>query len=202
MVTDKLASPLAAELSNVGPAVSALETPLPSAEGDLETTELRPDPSSEGSAERQPNVDLVSDKLASPLAAELSNVGPAVSALETPLPSTEGDLEATELRPGPSKEMFAERQPNVDLLTDKFASMLAAELSRVGPAAETPLPSTDGDLEATQLRPGPSKEMFAERQPNVDLLTDKFASMLAAELSRVGTAASALETPLPSTDEI
>ena len=51
-----------------------------------------------------------------------------------------------------------------------------------------------------ELRPDPSNEGIAEYQPT-DLLTDKFASMLAAELSNIGHAASALETPLPSADE-
>ena len=56
--------------------------------------ELRPDPSNEGIAERLPNLDLVADQLMSMLAAELSNVGHAAPALETPLPSADGDLEA------------------------------------------------------------------------------------------------------------
>ena len=38
-----------------------------------------------------------------------------------------------ELRPDPSNEGIAEHQPNADLLTDKLASMLAAELSNIGP---------------------------------------------------------------------
>ena len=57
--------------------------------------ELRPDPSNDGFGERPPKLDLITDQFMSALAAELSNVGPAASALETPLPSDDGDLETS-----------------------------------------------------------------------------------------------------------
>ena len=97
-----------------------------------------------------------------------------------------------ESRPGPSNEGIAERIQNLNLVADQLTSMLAAELSNAenaGPVLATPPPSVDGDLE-TVASPDSSNEGFAERQPNVDLITDKMASMLAVELSNAGHAAS------------
>ena len=87
LVADQLTSMLAAELRDDEHAVPVLDTPPPSAEGDLETVELRPDPSKRGLLSVSP------DKMASMLTVELSNVGHATPDVETSLRSADGDLE-------------------------------------------------------------------------------------------------------------
>ena len=105
---------------------------------------LRPAPSDKGLTERLHNLDLAADQLTSMLAAELGNAEHSVPVSDSPPPSVDGDLEAMQLMRDPSNEGFAEHQPKVDLVTDKMASMLAVELSNIGPAApslDTPDPN-------------------------------------------------------------
>jgi hypothetical protein len=112
--------------------------------------ERGPDPFVEEVAERLHNLDLAAEQLTGMLKADLGDAGTASPATDTLIPSPDGDPEAGELRSDASTEGMAERQPNVELVTDKMASMLAVELTDVGPVgvdAEAALPSADGDLE-------------------------------------------------------
>jgi hypothetical protein len=151
--------------------------------------ERGPDPSVEEVAERLHNLDLAAEQLTGMLKADLGNTGTASLTTDTLMPSPDGDPEAGELRSDPSTEGMAERQPNVDLVTDKMASRLAVELTDVGQAgsdAEAALPS-DGDLEtdikdvlSIQLKgratPSPSAE--GREAPEVHVASETAAVVL------------------------
>jgi hypothetical protein len=155
----------------------------------LPSMERGPDPSVEEVAKRLHNLDLAAEQLTGMLKADLSDVGTASPALDTPLPSPDGDPEAGEVRSDPSTEGMAERQPNVDLVTDKMASRLAVELTDVGHAGSDPeaaLPS-DGDLEtdikdvlSTQLKERATPLLLAQQTeaPEVHVAPETAAIVL------------------------
>ena len=167
--------------------------------------ELRPDPSNEGIAEYQP-ADLLTDKLASMLAAELSNIGHAASALETPLPSADEDLETSikevlNVQLNRSETGFSAPSPLPDAIETQEVS-IASETAPAG-SPDAPLSRASETTLTGEMRPelaaSPSEAQAPlasiERPSNLDLITDQPTSALSAELDG-GHVATALDTPL------
>jgi hypothetical protein len=106
-------------------------------------------------------------------------------------PSIEG-------RPDPSVEEVAERLHDLDLAAEQLTGMLKADFSDAGTSPTLVEPSPEGDPEAGELTPDPSKEGMSELQPDVDLVSDKMASRLAIDLTDVRLPRP--DTALPTAD--
>ena len=174
--------------------VRAAEVPSP--------MQLRPDPSNELLADRPPDLDLLADQLATMLAVELNTIGPAAPAADTPLPSTDRDLE-TDIKDALNLHLTG-REPGFaapSLLAGALESSVATEAAAAGlyDAARSRPTET---IVAGEMRPvlaippsGAETPQPSVRPPsNLDLITDQLTSALAAELRGVAHAATASES--------
>ena len=177
--------------------VRAAEVPSP--------MQLRPDPSNELLADRPPDLDLLADQLASMLAVELNTIGPAAPAADTPLPSTDRDLE-TDIKDALNLHLTG-REPGFaapSLLAGALESSVATEAAAAGlyDAARSRPAET---IAAGEVRPvlaippsgAETPQPSVQPPSNLDLITDQLAAALAAELRGVAHAATASATPRP-----